>query len=126
MATIGSEIFRALGYLLITCFVYTAWKLSYDATTKIGFKEALFHGFLWCAGIALFTSLTLGTHTENNDDDDPFYGRSETVQDYEPTTQQRVANFAYYMTLLYLPVIVGASKGRTKPGLKDTDDKNSL
>lgn len=123
MAIVESEIFRALGHLLIAYMIYIAWKLSYEATAKIGFKKVLLKGLLWCAGIAVFATITLGTHTENYDDD-PFYGRGETVQDYKPTNEQRFANFAYYITILYLPVIVGAIKGRKNSKFKENDDEN--
>jgi len=31
---------------------------------------------------------------------------------YKPTAEQRVANFVFYFTLLYMPVMIGALKKR--------------
>ncbi|OIO35618.1 MAG: hypothetical protein AUJ74_05190 [Candidatus Omnitrophica bacterium CG1_02_44_16] len=98
---------KIVSLLIFAYIIYIVWKLSYDARAKIGLKKTLFQGFLWCVGVALFATLTLGTHIENYDDD-PFYGKGETIQDYEPTNKQRFTNFAYYMMILYLPVIAGA------------------
>jgi hypothetical protein len=47
---------------------------------------------------------------------DPLYGGCERYTDdgYEPTMEQRTANFAYYVTLLYIPVIIGAFNKQDK------------
>lgn len=109
MEIVLSEIFRALTYLFIAGIVYFAWKTAHDNAERGGYKAVLWKGFLWCAGIALFASFTLGNPTCEQSSD-PIYGGCEQYADngYEPTAEQRVASFAYYMILLYIPVIIGA------------------
>ncbi|PKL72685.1 hypothetical protein CVV26_00245 [Candidatus Kuenenbacteria bacterium HGW-Kuenenbacteria-1] len=113
METIFDEIFKALGYLFIAGIVYFAWKTANDNATGGKYKTVLWKGFLWCAGIALFASITLGNPT-CEERSDPVYGGCEQYADdgYEPTTEQRAAKFAYFMTLLYIPVVIGALKKR--------------
>ncbi|KKU91387.1 MAG: hypothetical protein UY22_C0043G0008 [Candidatus Amesbacteria bacterium GW2011_GWC1_48_10] len=112
MGTVSDEIFKALGYLLIAGVVSFAWKTARDNTRGGSWKEVLWKGFLWCAGIALFTSFTLGSPS-CEERTDPVFGGCEYYADdgYEPTTDQRVANFAYFMTLLYIPVVLGVYYG---------------
>ncbi len=117
---IKNEIFRALGYLFIAYIAYFSWKTAYDAAVKGGLKKTLLKGFLICAGIALFSAFNLGSHSESCDD--PIYGSCERVQDYEPTNEQRFASFIYFMTLLYLPAIVGTIKGNNEFKFKKNND----
>ena len=113
MEVIFDEIFRALGNLLIAGIVYLAWKTANDNAEGGKYKTVLWKGFLWCAGIALFASITLGNPTCETQSD-PLFGGCEQYADdgYEPTTEQRWASFAYLMTLLYVPVVMGAFKKR--------------
>src|SRR3989344_2611171 len=101
METIFDEIFKALGYLFIAGIVYFAWKTANDNAEGGKYKTVLWKGFLWCAGIALFASVTLGNPT-CEERSDPVYGGCEQYADngYKPTTEQKVARFAYFMTLL--------------------------
>lgn len=113
MEIIFDEIYRAIGYLLIAGVVALAWKFARDGARGGRFKTVLWKGFLWCAGIALFSSMALGGPSCVDSEQDL---RGSTCyeyadDDYNPTTEQRIANFAYAMTLLYLPVIFGAYKG---------------
>ncbi|OGZ31545.1 MAG: hypothetical protein A3H02_02450 [Candidatus Niyogibacteria bacterium RIFCSPLOWO2_12_FULL_41_13] len=113
MEIIFDKIFRALGYLFIAGIVYFAWKTASDNAEGGKYKTVLWKGFLLCAGIALFASFTLGNPT-CEEQSDPVYGGCEQYADdgFEPTIKQRVAHFAYYMTLLYIPVVIGALKKR--------------
>ena len=115
MEIILDEVFRALGYLFIAGVVYYTWKTAYDKAEGGKYKIVLWKGFLWCAGIALFTSFILGNPTCEMQSD-PVYGGCEYYADdgYEATTEQRVANFAYFMTLLYVPVVIGALNKKVK------------
>ncbi len=72
----------------------------------------LWKGFLLCGGLALFASLVLGNPTCEQLSD-PVYGGCEQYSNdgYKPTTEERAAHFAYFLTLLYLPVIFGAVNG---------------
>ena len=113
MEIIIDEFFRALGHLFIAGIVYFAWKTASDNAEDGKYKTVLWKGFLWCAGIALFASMTLGNPT-CEEPSDPLYGGCEYYADdeYEPTTEQRVARFAYFMTLLYIPVVISALEKR--------------
>lgn len=112
---IFDEIFRALFYLLISGIVWFAWKQGHDNAKGGRLRSVLWKGSLWCGGIALFASLTLGNPTCEMVED-PVYGGCAQYADnaYEPTTEQRIANFAYFITLLYLPVAIGAFNGNKK------------
>ncbi len=108
MEIIFNEIFRAIGYLVISLVVFIAYKYAKDNAKNSNKKIILWKGLLWCSAIALFASLTLGNPTCSQVAD-PVFGGCEEYDDnsYEPTTEERVANFAYFMTLLYIPVIAG-------------------
>jgi hypothetical protein len=117
MDIISDEIFRAVGYLIIAGVVYFAGKTASDNSKDGKYKTVLWRGFLLCAGIALFASITLGNPSCESYDDDSLYGSScEYYADdgYEPTTEQRVGSFAYFMTLLYIPVVIGALSNKDK------------
>jgi hypothetical protein len=109
---IFNEILKALGYLLIAGVALFAWKTAHDNARGGKLKIILWKGFLWCAGIALFANLMMGAPS-CEEQSDPVYGGCDQYTDngYEPTTQQRAGRFAYLMTLLYLPVIIGAFDG---------------
>lgn len=113
MGHVWAEILRAGTYIIVGGIVAYAWKLAHDSAKGNKLRHALWTGFLWCGGIALFASLMLGSATCEVQSD-PVYGGCDQYADdgYTPTTEQRVANFAYYFTLLYVPVIFGAFSGR--------------
>jgi hypothetical protein len=116
MEAISTEIFKVLGYLFIAYIVYAAWLMARKNAGGGNFKMVLWKGFLWCAGIALFASFSLGNPTCDVQSD-PLYGGCDEYADngFEPTTEQRTSKFAYWLTLLYLPVIFGAYMGRNEP-----------
>lgn len=114
MDLIFNEIFKAVGYLIIAVIVYAAWNIAHQSVNGDNIKEVLWKGFLWCAGIAIVTSISLGSPSCIEEEYDP---RGSTCLEYaddgyEPTTEQRAAKFAYIMTLLYIPVLVGAFNGK--------------
>ena len=113
MEMITNEIFRAIGYLFIAGVALFAYALARSSTKEGNPKQTLWKGFLWCLGLAFLSSVLLGNPSCEYGSD-PVYGGCEQYADdgYEPTTQQRVANFAYFMTLLYIPVVFGAFKGK--------------
>lgn len=112
MNVVYPEILRALGYLLVAGVVSFTWKTARDNAKGGKWKEVLWKGFLWCAGIAFFASMTLGNPSCESYDD-PVFGGCEYYADdgFEPTTVQRVGNFTYFITLLYLPVVFGTYYG---------------
>ena len=115
METVINEIFRALGYLLIAGVISFTWKQASDTTQKEDFKKVLWKGLLWCAGISLLASFTLGNPT-CTEQSDPIYGGCEQYADngFKPTTEQRVASFSYFLTLLYIPVVFGVFSRKKK------------
>ncbi len=119
MNLIFYEFFRAVTYLFIASIVYFSWNTARKGAREKGLKKALWQGLLWCIGTALFASLILGSPT-CEERSDPVYGGCERYADdgYEPTNNQRVANFIYLMTLLYVPVVFGAYKGNSEGSVK--------
>lgn len=113
MEIILKEILNALGYLLISGIVYTIWKMAFDDTIKSNYKTVLLKGLVFCVGIALFASISLGNPTCLQISDPAYGGCDEYADDgYVPTSDQKVANFAYYMTFLYVPVMLGVYKSK--------------
>lgn len=113
MDVIYDEIFRALGYLFIAGIVYSAGKVASDYSKNGKYKSVLWKGFLTCAGIALFASMIL-TEPYCEMYEDPFYGSGGCEYYADPTAEQISGNFAYLMTLLYIPVAIGALGNRGK------------
>lgn len=110
MESVYNEIFKALSYLFIAGVVSSAWKLARDNAKEGKLKAVLWKGLLWCAGIALFASIILGQPSclEKSSDGCNYYADDG----FEPNTEQRVARFAYFMTLLYIPVVFGVVSTR--------------
>lgn len=122
MDIIFDEIFRALGYLFIAGVAGAAWKIAYDQAKETGFKKVLWKSLLWCGGIALFASITLGSSTCTSYSPGPFGGDCDyRTGGYEVTTEEQVANFAYFMTFLYIPAAFGALSA---PKRKNKGDKH--
>lgn len=112
MEEIFNEVFRALSYLIIAGVALLAWSVAKHHAKGGKLKMVLWKGLLWCGGIALFSSIMLGSSTCEVRGDPVFGGCEQYADDsYEPTTEQRVANFSYFMTLLYIPVVFGAFSG---------------
>jgi len=114
METISTEIFRAVGYLIGAYFLFIPWSIARENAAGGDFKMVLWKGFLWCVGIAVFASFSLGDPTCINFDQDH---RGSTCYEYaddgfQPTGEQRAAHFSFWFILLYLPVIFGAYKGK--------------
>lgn len=114
MNQILEEIFKASGHLIIAGMVCTAFNIASEQARNHKYKVVLWKGLLWCAGIALFASITLGNPTCETQSDDRLYGHCEQYANdgYIPTTEQMVASFSYFMTLLYIPVAIGAFRQR--------------
>ena len=106
-------ILKALQYLFITGVLYLAWRITYDFAQTKGFKEMLFKGFLWCVAVALVANIYLGTHS-GECDDEWIRPSCDTVVDYTPTINERMATFLYYLVLLYPAVVLGTYHGNQK------------
>jgi hypothetical protein len=110
--SILNEVFKALGYLFVAWIVMYTYKTARKNSVDGKYVSVLWKGFLWCAGIAFFMSMMLGNPT-CIDTEYSMYGSgcNEYADDgFEPSTEQRTSTFAYYLTLLYLPVAIGAFK----------------
>ena len=116
MEQIFNEISRAFGYLCIAGIIYIVGKTASDKAKKGSYISVLWKGFLLCAGIALVASIALGNPSCEDYEQDPWGGICYSYSDsgFEPTTEERIARFAYFMTLLYVPVIIGAISNRKK------------
>lgn len=114
MELVLNEVFKAASYLLVSGIVYLAWKTTYDSTVKNGPIKSLMQGLLIVIVLAFIGSSSLGEPTCIDSEQD---NRGSTCYEYaddgfDPTTEQRLATFAYYVTLLYVPVILGAFQGK--------------
>ena len=58
-----TEIFRALGYLIVVGIAGFAWKQAYDCARDSTLRVALWKGALWCGGISVATALLAGEAT---------------------------------------------------------------
>ncbi len=117
METISGEIFKVLGYLVGAYVLFHVYNIARKDSGVGNFKNVLWKGLLFCAGIALFASFSLGNPTCLDREQD---NRSSTCYEYaddgyEPTAEQRAARFAYWFILLYVPVVFGALMGRDDP-----------
>ncbi len=113
MDLIYENIWKALGYLFISGLVYFAWNEAYKLAKERGWKHAMLKGLGFCLFIAVIAALLLG-NPSCEETSDPVYGGCEQYADdgYEATTQQRLAQFAYFMVLFYVPVVLGAYKSK--------------
>ncbi len=113
MDLVYEKIWEALGYLFIFVFVHYAWKETIKLGAKSGWKAALSKGLGFCFVVAIVGALLLG-NASCEETSDPVYGGCEQYADdgYEPTTEQRLARFAYLMILFGVPVAVGAYQSR--------------
>jgi hypothetical protein len=114
MDLIMGEFLKALGYLFIAAVIFWIWSMSREAAIESGYREALFKGFLWCAGIAFFAMLSMGGPTciDSETDSRGTICNEYADDGYEPTDTQRVSSFVYYFTLFYIPAAVGAFKAK--------------
>lgn len=110
------EVSRALIYLLCAGIVSVAWTFARDAARDVTLGRVLWKGFLWCLGIALIANVNLGASSCL--DSEPGLVGNECTDysddEFEPTAEERWANFAFFMTLLYTPVLLGAWRGSAR------------
>ncbi|MEK7631931.1 MAG: hypothetical protein AAB445_03645 [Patescibacteria group bacterium] len=112
MGKIWDEVVRAIGYLFVAGLVTFAWQQARNYARGGKLKLVLWKGFQFCAGIAIFASLTLGNPTCIQQDDPVYGGCQEYDSDgYQPTSEEIISTFVFYMILFYAPVVFGARKG---------------
>jgi hypothetical protein len=121
MDIIISEIFKALGYLFISIIVFCIYEIARKNASNGRHTDVLWKGFLICLGISLFAGFTLGNPScIDNEYDVRGYSCQEYADNsFEPTNKERASQLAYYMTLLYLPVLIGALQERKNSNLCD-------
>lgn len=110
MELITQDVVKALGLLVGAYLIYYIWHFAREAAESSSAKTVAWKGFLFCAGAALFASLSLGDPTCLSSEQDLRGGDCYEYADdsYDPTSEQRAATFAYWLTVLYVPVIFGA------------------
>lgn len=117
---------KAIGYLVIAGIAYFAYQAGKDNAGKTkNIWLFCIKGLAIIAGIALFANSLLGTHSENCDDD-PIYGRCDTVQDYEPSPKDYSENFIYYIIFLGIPFLIGTYNGYKKGPSEDSKSKDNM
>jgi len=117
METIFGGILKAIGYILISGIIFQSWATGAEKASGGNHKTAIWKGFLWCIAIALFFTITLGNPSCAYQSDSMYGGCEEYADNgFEPTPEERYANFLFYLTFLYVPYAIGVYK---KPLIKD-------
>lgn len=111
---VAKEISNALNYLFASWVVYMIYIKSKEHTLEKTFWSTLRNGALWCGGFALLTAFWLGDPSCEDYEQDNRGGTCYEYADdgFTPTLEQRLAQFAFYLTILYIPVIIGATNGK--------------
>lgn len=116
MELVIHDVLRALGLLIGAYLIYYLWHFAREAAESNSPKTVAWKGFLFCAGIALFAGFSLGNPTCLSSEQDLRGSECYEYADdgHDPTSEQRAATFAYWLTILYVPVIFGAYANRNK------------
>jgi hypothetical protein len=113
---ITNKIFEALGYLFVAGIAYGIYNFTREETAssydKNPLKPILLKGLLWCGGLALISSIVMGNPTCEEIDYPSQTCIKESDDKWEPSTDQRISNFTFFFTLLYVPVVIGAVDGK--------------
>ncbi len=109
---IAKEILNALKYLFISFIIFQIYSLAINKAKTLGLRAVLWQGFLWCTGIAVMFSINLGSPSciESEQDNRGSTCIEYANDGYEPSSQERYAEFAFFFILFYVPVIAGARK----------------
>ena len=110
---IVENISKALQYLFASYVILKIYNHTKDKAETLGLNSVLAQGFLWCAGIAIIFAVSLGSPSCVDFEQDNRGGACLEYADdgYTPSSQARYAEFAFYLTIFYIPVIIGARKG---------------
>lgn len=105
-------IIQAIGYFIGAIFLFYIYKtaIGYGEKTK-NLPKSIISGLIGATVVAFLISSSLGSHSENCDDD-PLRGRCETVQDYQPTTAQYQNSFFFWLLIIGGPITFGLYKGK--------------
>lgn len=109
---IQSEFFKAIGYLFFAGIINHIYHMGLDS--KKSWKQLLWSGLGFCVVTAgILTALT-GRPTCLSRDQDGISSSCEEYADdgFEPTNEQYLSKFVFYMMIGYTPVILAANKKR--------------
>lgn len=109
MDAIFFGVFKTIGILFGAGVVSIGYKLGeqyrQETLPNEGWKT-LAGALVACLILATIYVSGIGTHAENCDDD-PIRGMCETVEDYEPTSDEKIKEFVFALSLLYGPYAAG-------------------
>ncbi len=114
MEIVISQIFSAVHSLVIAGIIVFAYFTAVETTKGGNFETVLWKGLLICGAIAWAASSMLGDPSCITSEYDTMGSVCTEYADnaYTPTTYEMIGEFAYFMTLLYLPVLLGAYHGK--------------
>lgn len=121
---IAKEIIKALKYLFVSFVILQIYNISKEKVNIMGFKKILWEGLLWCAGIAFIFSINLGSPTCIDSEQDTRGNVCLEYADngYEPSSQERYAEFIFFLILFYIPTIIGARDGNKNNKLSSYEE----
>jgi hypothetical protein len=114
---IFSEIMKTISYLFFAVIILYIYNQAVQS--KHDWKKILGQGFLWCAGGAFVLALMLGRPTCVDREEDGRGGNCLEYADdgFDPTNEQYIAQFAFYFTLSFVPVLVAANNRRKEDAI---------
>jgi len=105
------EISKAIAVLMQTGILLGVYWIAKISSKEKGIgKPSYFLGILIVVGLSLLSAYNLGKYSEENDED-PVYGLSQRIEDFEPTLKDRVKKFIYLFSLFIIPVLWGIFDG---------------
>lgn len=111
---IVSEIFKAISILAYAIFIIGAYQLAKQA--NMDWKKVLLKGAMFVGIFAFLAAVMLGNPTCTDSEYDT---RGSTCNEYaddgfNPSSEHRIATFAFYFTLFYVPVLFAAYQKKNK------------
>lgn len=105
-----NEIFKAIGILIAAGIIAYIYNTVIHSQKE--WKKLLPEGFVWCVVGSFFLTMSLGRPTCTDQEYDPRGTVCNEYADdgYEPTDEQYVDKFAYYLTLFFVPVLYGINQ----------------
>lgn len=98
-----SYIWQALGMLFVA---FTSYRMVVDSKSS---KDTIWRNVLLAAIIfGCIRFIYLGTTSDENCDPDPIYGGCSAVQEFEPSTDQRITAGAKSFVWFLIPISAGA------------------
>lgn len=109
---IMSQIWKAISYLFFAAIITYIYNTAVQS--KDDWKKLLGKGFMWCAGASFILAMLLGKPTCLQREEDGMGGTCIEYADdgFEATDEQYIAEFAFYFTLSFIPVLVAVNEKR--------------